>query len=98
MYKRQVREHSAIFRTYEELFPGAAGTVRPPDRTRSPRLFSVFLDPNKSVKASGSVSFAFDLKAVSYTHLDVYKRQVCYIGCGVTTGIGAVLFLSLIHI
>ena len=64
MTRREVREHSAIFRTYEELFPGAAGTVRPPDRTRSPRLFSVFLDPNKSVKASGSVSFAFDLKVL----------------------------------
>jgi len=35
-----------------------------PDRTRSPRLFSVFLDPRKSVKASKSVSFAFDMKVL----------------------------------
>ena len=54
----------AIFRTYNELFPGAPGTTRAPDRSRSPHLFSVFLDPSKSVKASGSVSFAFDLKVL----------------------------------
>ncbi len=64
MTRREVREHSAIFRSYEDLFPGAAGTTRPPDRSQSPRLFTVFLDPSKSVKASGSVSFAFDLKVL----------------------------------
>jgi pimeloyl-ACP methyl ester carboxylesterase len=64
MTRREVREHSAIFRAYDDLFPGADGTVRPPDRQRSPHLFSVFLDPSKSVKASGSVSFAFDLKVL----------------------------------
>jgi pimeloyl-ACP methyl ester carboxylesterase len=64
MTRREVRENSAIFRTYDELFPGPAGTIRPPDRTQSPHLFSVFLDPAKSVKASGSVSFALDLKVL----------------------------------
>lgn len=59
--RREAREQSAIFRTYDELFPGKPGTLRPPDRQRSPRLFSVFLDPDRSVKASGSVSFSFDL-------------------------------------
>jgi hypothetical protein len=59
--RRETREHSAIFRTYDQLFPGQSGTRRPPDRSRSPHLFSVFLDPNRSIKASGSVSFAFDL-------------------------------------
>lgn len=60
MTRREVRENSAIFRTYDELFPqkGVA------DRARSPHLFSVFLDPQKSVKASGSVSFAFDIKVL----------------------------------
>jgi len=62
--RREVRENSAIFRTYDELFPGKARTVRPPDRSQSPRLFSLFLDPNKSVKQSKSVSFAFDLKVL----------------------------------
>jgi hypothetical protein len=63
MTRREVRENSAIFRTYDELFPQAApGAPRVPDRSKSPRLFTVFLDPSKSVKASGSVSFAFDLK------------------------------------
>jgi hypothetical protein len=38
--------------------------IAPPNRANSPHLFSVFLDPNKSVKASGSVSFAFDLKVL----------------------------------
>ena len=64
MTRREVRENSAIFRSYSELFPGARGTKRLPDRSRSPHLFSVFLDPAKSVKASGSVSFAFDLKVL----------------------------------
>lgn len=64
MTRRQVREHSACFRTYEELFPGADGTSRLPDRSKSPHLFSVFLDPSESVLSSGSVSFAFDLKVL----------------------------------
>lgn len=64
MTRREVRENSAVFRTYNELFPGTPRTPRPPDRTKSPRLFSLFLDPNKSVKGSRSVSFAFDLKVL----------------------------------
>jgi hypothetical protein len=64
MTRREVRENSAIFRSYEELFPGKDGTKRLPDRTKSPRLFSVFLDPKKSVKTSKSVSFAFDIKVL----------------------------------
>jgi hypothetical protein len=64
MTRREARENSAIFRTYEQLFPGKAGTHRPPDRDQSPHLFSVFLDPKESVKSSGSVSFAFDLKVL----------------------------------
>jgi hypothetical protein len=64
MTRREVRENSAVFRTYDELFPGAERTPRQPDRSKSPHLFSLFLDPNKSVKASKSVSFAFDLKVL----------------------------------
>jgi hypothetical protein len=64
MTRREVRENSAIFRTYDELFPGKPGTKRPPDRSQSPHLFSVFLDPSQSVASSGSVSFAFDLKVL----------------------------------
>jgi hypothetical protein len=64
MTRREVREHSAIFRTYDELFPGKAGKKRPPDRAQSPHLFSLFLDPSKSVKPSGSVSFSIDLKVL----------------------------------
>lgn len=64
MTRREVRENSAIFRTYDELFPGKPGGKRPADRTKSPHLFSVFLDPRRSVEASGSVSFAFDLKVL----------------------------------
>lgn len=62
--RREVRENSAIFRSYEDLFPGKEGTKRAPDRSQSPQLFTVFLDPSKSVKASKSVSFAFDLKVL----------------------------------
>jgi hypothetical protein len=38
--------------------------VRPIDRTKSPYLFSAFLDPNKSVKTSDAVSVAFNLKVL----------------------------------
>lgn len=62
--RREVRENSAIFRSYNDLFPGQDGTQRLPDRSKSPHLFSIFLDPNKSVKTSKSVSFAFDLKVL----------------------------------
>ncbi len=64
MTRREVRENSAIFRSYNELFPGQDGTQRLPDRSKSPHLFTVFLDPSKSVKASKSVSFAFDVKVL----------------------------------
>ena len=64
MSRREVRENSAIFRSYNDLFPGKDKTIRPPDRTKSPHLFSVFLDPTQSVMKSGSVSFSFDLKVL----------------------------------
>jgi hypothetical protein len=64
MTRREVRENSAIFRTYDELFPEKPGGKREADRSKSPHLFSIFLDPSKSVKASQSVSFAFDLKVL----------------------------------
>lgn len=34
--RREAREHSAIFRTYAELFPGEESSTRKPDRTASP--------------------------------------------------------------
>jgi pimeloyl-ACP methyl ester carboxylesterase len=64
MTRREVRENSAMFRSYEDLFPGKEGTQRKPDRSKSPHLFSVFLDRSKSVKTSKSVSFAIDLKVL----------------------------------
>ncbi|HSK29344.1 MAG TPA: hypothetical protein VLA17_05220 [Candidatus Limnocylindria bacterium] len=64
MTRREARENSAIFRTYDQLFPGNDRTRRAPDRTMSPHLFSIFLDPRRSVKKSKSVSFAFDLKVL----------------------------------
>ena len=64
MTRREVRENSAIFRSFDDLFPEGAKGVRKPDPSRSPHLFSVFLDPKKSLAKSGSVSFAFDLKVL----------------------------------
>jgi hypothetical protein len=64
MTRRELRENSAIFRSYNQLFPGKERTRRAPDRAMSPHLFSAFLDPRKSVKASKSVSFAFDMKVL----------------------------------
>lgn len=62
--RREVRENSAIFRSYNQLFPGKDHTNRPPDRSSSPHLFSVFLDQTRSVVESGSVSLGFDLKVL----------------------------------
>ncbi|MES1951574.1 hypothetical protein S4A8_12002 [Salinisphaera sp. S4-8] len=64
MTRRMAREQSAIFRTYDALFPADANGRRTPDRRQSPHLFSAFLDPDKSVKASKSISFGFDLKVL----------------------------------
>ena len=64
IHRRSVRENSAIFRQFDELFPKTNG-ARAPDRKQSPHLFSGFLDPKKSVRkdssGEGSVSFALDL-------------------------------------
>ena len=35
-----------------------------------------FLDPMIHARASGAAVYQLDLATVSYTHLDVYKRQV----------------------
>ena len=64
MTRREARENSAIFRTYDQLFPGDDKTRRPPDRSQSPHLFSIFLDPEKSMANDKSVSFALELKAL----------------------------------
>ena len=64
MTRRCVQENSAIFRTYDQLFPETEKAERPPDRSQSPHLFSIFLDPQKSVKLSKSVSFAFDIRVL----------------------------------
>jgi hypothetical protein len=66
IHRRTVKENSAIHRTYDELFPRQDNGERAPNPERSPHLFSVFLDPNKSVRdvlpmKKRSVSFAFDL-------------------------------------
>ncbi|MDX9974558.1 MAG: hypothetical protein RBU21_16355 [FCB group bacterium] len=61
--RREVRDCSAIFRQYDELFP-KKGKSRKPNRDKSPHLFSVFLDPEKSTDDSGSVSFSFDLRVL----------------------------------
>lgn len=62
--RREARENSAMFRTFDQLFPKTDGAARMPDRSMSPHLFSVFLDPRQSVKSPDSVSFAFDLKVL----------------------------------
>jgi hypothetical protein len=64
MHRRTVRENSAIFRKFDQLFPKGPNGERQADRSQSPHLFSVFLDPSKSVKTNGSVSFACDLSVL----------------------------------
>jgi hypothetical protein len=64
VHRRTVRENSAIQRTFDELFPQDAAGVRSPNREKSPHLFSVFLDPTKSLARKKSVAFAFDLAAL----------------------------------
>jgi hypothetical protein len=63
MTRRDARENSAIFRTWDELFPEAPDGSRPPDRRQSPHLFSAFLDPSKSVARQVGQS-GFDVKAL----------------------------------
>jgi hypothetical protein len=41
MHRRTVREHSAIFKTYDELFPEQPDGTRKPDRRQSPHLFCI---------------------------------------------------------
>ncbi|MFD2190544.1 esterase/lipase family protein [Pistricoccus aurantiacus] len=64
MTRREVRENSAIFRSFGDLFPERDSSSRSTGRSRAPHLFSVFLDGHKSVKASRSMSFAVDLKVL----------------------------------
>jgi hypothetical protein len=64
MHRRRAETYSAIVRTYDELFPRDSDGKRQLDPTRSPHLFSVFLDPAKSHSETGSVSFAFEINAL----------------------------------
>jgi hypothetical protein len=72
MHRRKVRENSAIFRRWQELFTKDADGNLVPIRANSPHLFSVFLDRSKSVKRkttkkedpTASVSFAVDLSVL----------------------------------
>ncbi|MGH7945762.1 MAG: hypothetical protein ACREF9_12245, partial [Opitutaceae bacterium] len=57
LHRRTVREESAIFRTFDEMFPRAAG-----EKPRHPHLFSVFLSAGARVKTNRpSLGFAIDL-------------------------------------
>lgn len=81
MHQRNVREHSAIFRTYEQLFPLDSSGVRTPDRAQSPHLFSAYLDQRNSVKPQlGSVSLAFDLslRVPDYTFAGIFWNSTHY--------------------
>jgi hypothetical protein len=62
LHRRTVRENSAIQRTYDELFPKGVDGERAPGKQGSPHLFSIFLDPTKSLSSlTKSIAFAFDL-------------------------------------
>lgn len=63
MHRRTSHENSAIFRTFDQLFPKVGG-VRTAKSQDSPTLFTVFLDPDQSVKQSKSVSFGIDLSVL----------------------------------
>ena len=67
MHRRTVRENSAIQRSYDELFPKGIDGKRSPKAVDSPHLFSVFLDPTKSMSSEKSVAFAFDLAVLVQT-------------------------------
>lgn len=55
LHRRTVREESAIFRTFDEMFPKAGPR-------RSPHLFSVFLSTKAKVKSNrASLGFAIDV-------------------------------------
>jgi hypothetical protein len=79
IHRRVVRENSAIHRLYDELFSKKTGA---PNRSASPRLFSVFLDETKSVSEKKSVAFAFDLSVLvpDYSIDRVFWRDQHYEG------------------
>lgn len=57
LHRRTVREESAVFRTFDEMFPKEAGQVR-----RSPQLFSVFLSTRSKVNSRRpSLGFAIEV-------------------------------------
>ena len=57
LHRRTVREESAVFRTFDEMFPRTPG-----DKPRNPHLFSVFLSAGSRVKTNrASLGFAIDL-------------------------------------
>jgi hypothetical protein len=57
LHRRTVREESAVFRKFDEMFP-----KDPADRRRHPHLFSAFLSTKAKVKANRpSLGFAIDL-------------------------------------
>jgi len=76
LHRRTVREHSAIFCTFDQLFPPPDPNGKVPP-ARTPRLFSLFLDLTRRANVErSSISFAFDLAALipDYTINHVLKR------------------------
>jgi hypothetical protein len=65
LHRRTVKENSAIFLKWDELFPTKKSGERKPDRSASPRLFSGFLDTHKIVaKGRRSLGFSVDLRVL----------------------------------
>ena len=82
LHRRTVREHSAIFCTFDQLFPPPDPNGKVPP-ARTPRLFSLFLDLTRRANVErSSISFAFDLAALipDYTINHVLKRDDHYEG------------------
>ena len=77
--RREARENSAIFRTYDNLFPGKPGTLRTPDRGASPRLMHQLADTGKR---AADVQCCWVVSA-RRTHIDAEGPR-CHRSAGVT--------------
>ena len=78
MYKRQLQGNVKLLKAVEKVKPDLEAIQ--PDKTLTGAVKGVTVEQVKELKAAAIRGAAAEqkvqeLKAVSYTHLDVYKRQ-----------------------
>jgi hypothetical protein len=64
LHRRIGRENSAIQLKFDEIFPKKKDGKRESVPEQAPRLFTIFLDPSKSVSGSRSIAFSFEIRVL----------------------------------